>query len=569
MRKGYSYIRMSTDIQLKGDSLRRQMEMSKKYCENNNIELMESIQDIGVSGFRGKNTSEGSLGKFLNLVESGSIERGSVLIIESLDRLSRDKVLAAFSLFTGILNSEITIVTLQDNQVYTNETISENPGQLFLSLGVMLRAHDESQTKSNRMSSVWNQKRLNAHNKILTTRSPAWLKPNKNKDGFDIIKDAVNTVCNIFQWSINGDGAIVITRRLNDSGTPSIGRAEKWNRSYVLKILHNRAVIGECQPKKLIDGVSEAAGEPIKSYFPEIISEADFINAQHRMRDRTLRRGRRGKTFSNLFSGLVYCASCGDKLSYFDKGKKNKPQLLCLNRFQHKGCISRPWTYKDFEDTLISSLSEMDLSQLIDVSGHSKNKALRDRITLVGDELKQESNRLQENIALWLDSEPTLKKLLEPRMTAAQNDIEEKNELLESLKNEYQTLSLKNVAHSKNRLGNYNAKISSLTSDDEIFQFRSSVSQALNSIISKAYVDTSMVLNPWELADVDSGFMSVLKRKRYKTQSSIENYLNTDHGKRAYVEYERSIRIVFKTGKTGWIKPSKSISVRFDKTGFK
>ena len=48
MIKGYSYIRMSTDIQLKGDSLRRQMEMSKKYCEDNNIELVESIQDIGV-----------------------------------------------------------------------------------------------------------------------------------------------------------------------------------------------------------------------------------------------------------------------------------------------------------------------------------------------------------------------------------------------------------------------------------------------------------------------------------------------------------------------------------------
>ena len=53
--KAYSYIRMSTDIQLKGNSLQRQLELSKNYADINNLELVDTIKDIGVSAFKGKN----------------------------------------------------------------------------------------------------------------------------------------------------------------------------------------------------------------------------------------------------------------------------------------------------------------------------------------------------------------------------------------------------------------------------------------------------------------------------------------------------------------------------------
>ena len=45
-RKAYSYIRMSTDTQLKGDSLRRQLEASKAYAENHNLELVDNIDGL-------------------------------------------------------------------------------------------------------------------------------------------------------------------------------------------------------------------------------------------------------------------------------------------------------------------------------------------------------------------------------------------------------------------------------------------------------------------------------------------------------------------------------------------
>ena len=121
--KAYSYIRFSSPEQLKGDSLRRQLEASKRYAEENGLTLDESIdlKDYGVSAYRGEHKTKGALGIFLNLIGQGKIEKGSILIIEAFDRLSREKVLDAFDGFSEIVKAGIQIVTLNNGQVYTEK----------------------------------------------------------------------------------------------------------------------------------------------------------------------------------------------------------------------------------------------------------------------------------------------------------------------------------------------------------------------------------------------------------------------------------------------------------------
>ena len=568
MIKGYSYIRMSTDIQLKGDSLRRQMEMSKKYCEDNDIELVESIQDIGVSGFRGKNTSEGSLGKFLELVKNDKIDKGSCLIIESLDRLSRDKVLLAFSVFTDILSNDITIITLQDNQVYTSKTVNDNPGQLFLSLGVMLRSHDESKTKSSRLSAVWKNKRDNISGKILTSRCPAWLKPKKDKTGFEIIDTHANTIKKIFNWSLNGDGSLVITRRLNNSRTPAISKSKQWNISYIKKILGNRSVIGEFQPHRYVEGIREPHGKPIKKYFPQIVSNVDFLKVQNGIKKRVLGGGRKGKKFTNIFTGIVYCENCGSKMNYINKGKKSKPFLICSNVFQRKGCESKPWSYQNLEDYLLKSLSEINLNELIDSNFLSKNQDLKNQIVLLKDDIKNSKKELDKNTLSWFESGLDIQKILEPRLKTITLQLEEKKVELESLKRKFEEVTLQDMEKSKSQLKDFKNKINSLLTNEEVFQFRSSVSNSIKNIVSKLYVDTSMTIYPWEYDNLEQDFIEQLKNKRYTTKEKVEKLLETAHGQRLYVEYERTIRVIFKSGKKGWLKPSRDINIRFNKVDF-
>lgn len=60
----------------------------------------------------------GRLAAFLKLVKTGKVVKGSYLIVESLDRLSRNDLPKALRLFLDILEAGIVVVTLSDNHVY-------------------------------------------------------------------------------------------------------------------------------------------------------------------------------------------------------------------------------------------------------------------------------------------------------------------------------------------------------------------------------------------------------------------------------------------------------------------
>src|SRR5689334_10331983 len=89
----YSYLRFSTREQQLGDSYRRQNELRKLWLERNGYELDQTLcfEDVGVSSFRGKHAKDGELAVFLEMVQAGQIERGSILLLECLDRFSRER----------------------------------------------------------------------------------------------------------------------------------------------------------------------------------------------------------------------------------------------------------------------------------------------------------------------------------------------------------------------------------------------------------------------------------------------------------------------------------------------
>jgi len=90
MPKAYSYLRFSTPEQGRGDSYRRQMELANKFAALNDLDLDEELkfQDYGMSAFQGRNARIGALRQFIDRVDDGVIEKGSYLLVESLDRIS-------------------------------------------------------------------------------------------------------------------------------------------------------------------------------------------------------------------------------------------------------------------------------------------------------------------------------------------------------------------------------------------------------------------------------------------------------------------------------------------------
>src|SRR5262249_16687212 len=110
----YSYLRFSHPDQSKGDSFRRQIEKRDTWLKKNSLALDTSLtlEDKGVSGFTGDhrtNPDRHALAAFLELVKQGRIPKGSYLIVESLDRLSREHIRPALTLLLNLIDAGIRV----------------------------------------------------------------------------------------------------------------------------------------------------------------------------------------------------------------------------------------------------------------------------------------------------------------------------------------------------------------------------------------------------------------------------------------------------------------------------
>jgi DNA invertase Pin-like site-specific DNA recombinase len=108
-RRAYPYSRFSAKHQRHGDSIRRQDDWQQSVCRQRGWTLDDTLRflDAGVSAHHGKNSDVGDLARFLDLVQRGRITPGSVLLVEVLDRLSREQIDEAYDLFRRILKAGV------------------------------------------------------------------------------------------------------------------------------------------------------------------------------------------------------------------------------------------------------------------------------------------------------------------------------------------------------------------------------------------------------------------------------------------------------------------------------
>ncbi len=363
-KKAYSYIRMSTEIQLKGDSLNRQLRLSEAYAAQHGLELVQEYQDLGVSAYASDNLISGSLGRFVEAVREGKVPSDAYLLVESLDRISRDNPLAALNTFQDILRLGITIVTLSDGQIYSQATIATEPMRLLMSMMYMVRAHDESKMKSGRIAAAWEAKRQNIGVRKLTGLCPHWLKLSEDSTYFEVIEGRAQLVRDIFQWTIDGYGVEAVTKRLNQEGPPCWGRTNGWRASYIKKILVNRAVLGELALHKVINGKREPIAAQ-SDYYPAIVPVEQFYSAQKARAVRTGKGGRKGVQVSNLFSGIVKCGYCGGPACLKDRGAARGKFLVCDRAQRGMGCTGTGFPYLHLEHTFFGVAHEVELRTLL------------------------------------------------------------------------------------------------------------------------------------------------------------------------------------------------------------
>ena len=115
--KAYAYSRYSSAAQASGDSLKRQLKASQEFADKHGLELDTRHRDLGVSAYTGANRVKGALGSFVASVERGEIERGSFLLVDSMDRLSRESETEVLYLLTGLTRAGIKVVNLAEGHI--------------------------------------------------------------------------------------------------------------------------------------------------------------------------------------------------------------------------------------------------------------------------------------------------------------------------------------------------------------------------------------------------------------------------------------------------------------------
>lgn len=453
----YVYRRVATERQAKADKHGLDIQVRESTLidlqkQFPNYPVVELANDAGLSAFKAEHIKvKTALKDFIDKCVNGEIVRGSILVVYSLDRLSRLKLGDAYQkVFIPIVENGVQIYSETEARFYSNHDVD-----YILATVLFSRAHNESKTKSQRNKDAilngvkrWQQEKKFTPN--LTT-SPFWI---DNKTGeFNHLADAA---LYMVESLINGVGYKTIADELERCyPTPPQRKTSKapsfWTLETIFKTRNNRSLIGEktikvqkdleislekpekVKPKKngekVVKDKKEKAEDTytLDGYYPSLIS----MDTWHKLQKT---KANKRRTYSdNIYlltdlRSLAVCGECGyslagtankggsdERAKYFCTGASSKRSvhtlwkadvetmdrvvLLLLNAGIEEGVklITSPEYKSMIEDLKNTILSEQHtLSELKTRFERTQSHTMLDLMLTAEDKIKQAEKRLEE-----------------------------------------------------------------------------------------------------------------------------------------------------------------------------
>ncbi|MGU1433198.1 recombinase family protein [Pseudomonas aeruginosa] len=501
MPKAYPYIRFSSDKQKDGLSVQRQTEAIEAYLAANphlEVDTTLNLEDLGKSGYVGRHIQKGgALFIFLEKIKKGEIEKGSVLIIEHFNRLSRLKLHRAMDLFNEILRHGIDIAVLDEKQVFTADSITSiDYIKAVLKFDL---AHEESKDKSKKGKDNWYFKKealRKAENpaaeRLKFTRTlPLWL---EHKGSEIVINDEkAETIRLIFKLCIENNGYMRIATHLNQNKIKRLDNSSgPWTLDIVKRLLHNRALIGEYQPRKTVEIEGRARPiyipneeDPIKNVFPLVIDEDTFNAARNGLTTRKNSGGGRRADMPNLFLKLLRCDECGGSIKYQKhvNGYKQYNYLKCFNSL-YGHCVSlgaRTWRYEQFEEAFFKFSGQLNLDEIFKKDDRAVE--VQKQITKKTAEQNKKKEKLAE-VLQQIESQE-FSKALYSLVAKIEKDIDALEIEIKAL---YQQLSAVNRQAIKNRLEDFK-EIKKLLLNAQNIETREKINNHLRGLIESIRID--------------------------------------------------------------------------------
>ncbi|WP_377846803.1 recombinase family protein [Bosea sp. UC22_33] len=381
---GHLYRRVSSSAQLAGDGLERQDKGTRRYIEREGLVIVREYEDRGVSAFRGRNRRTGQLATILENIRRGVIKPGEHLIIESLDRLSRQPIFDALATMKEILSAGVTIHSVFDGLPYTLESVNREQWRAQQLLNSMMRGHEESRIKSERVAEAYERGRQTG--RIVAGRIPTWLRIEK-EDGrkvFKVNEDVKAIVVDIFEMARDGLSSYKIAQDLKRRGIAPFGEQRKpvgsksraahhWNATSILNILTRKTVLGEYRPTTTsYDENDKRIMTPagvLPNYYKPIIEpelwQAANDAIQSRKRRGSMGQGRKGADFANVLKDTTICSHCGNpmhiKVQREHRTLARYTRLRCAGKSEGVCDNSRSPRYLPIENAILDFVSEVQL----------------------------------------------------------------------------------------------------------------------------------------------------------------------------------------------------------------
>lgn len=401
----YSYLRFSDPRQATGSSADRQLQYAQRWAAEKGLDLDESLslRDEGLSAYHQRHVKQGALGVFLQAVEDGRIADGSVLVVEGLDRLSRAEPIQAQAQLAQIINAGITVVTASDGREYNRAGLKAQPMDLVYSLLVMIRAHEESDTKSKRVKAAIRRQCegwvAGTYRGIIRNgKDPQWL--HWDGQAFQLVPERVEGLRLVIELFRQGYGSVRIIREMTERGLAVTTKG--ITALQVHRLVRLPALMGI--------KVLELDGETyrLEGYYPPILTADEFADLSLQVESRVRRKGKGEIPGLVTGLGITYCGYCGTAVvgqNVMHRAKSDGSlsdghrRLICVGYSHNSGCpIGGSCSVVPIEKALMSYCTDrMNLSSLLE--GNDQSQQLQVRLSTAKAEaalIEQQLERVSE-----------------------------------------------------------------------------------------------------------------------------------------------------------------------------
>lgn len=323
------YERLSRDDEVQGESnsITNQKEYLEDFARKNGFHNLRHFTDDGVSG---TTFERDGFKAMIAEVEAGNVE---TVIVKDMSRFGRNYLKVGF--YTEMLFPEKDVRFIAINNGVDSLTQSENDFTPFLNIMNEWYAKDTSK----KIRTMFRAK-MQEGKRVSPSVPYGYLRDPNNKQHLIVDEEAAKVVRRIYQMVIEGHGKTEIARILSSEKVliPSAYAAEhcpennhshgwtnpyQWSCTAVSYILEKQEYMGHTVlGKTVLDNFKTKKRRKAKPdelmIFPNtheaIVNEETWHNAQRLKR--TVRREVKNGTYKNRLTGLLYCADCGEKLSY-------------------------------------------------------------------------------------------------------------------------------------------------------------------------------------------------------------------------------------------------------------